>query len=141
MTNDSSNRYSLTQLPGGYAICRMAPNTPIPAWLNTSEIAASGFISITRTPDELSIICAEAVLPTSPDSDMTIARDWVLLRVDGPFAFDVTGVIAALSLPLAQADVVILALATFDTDYLLVKAEQLPQAVNALTQAGHSVTI
>jgi hypothetical protein len=68
-----------------------------------------------------------------------VARDWALLRVEGPFAFDVTGVLAALSAPLAQVGVVMLAVATYQTDYLLVKAEQVADATKALTQAGHNL--
>ena len=127
-------------MPGGYVICRMAPNAPIPAWANISTINTSGFCSITRTPDELSIICATANVPPHIDADTSIERDWVLLRVDGPFAFNVTGVIAALSVPLAEAGVALLALATFDTDYLLIKDAQLKDAMTALTQAGHRIT-
>ncbi len=80
-------------------------------------------------------------LPPELPENTNVARDWVLLRVEGPFAFDVTGVLAALATPLAQAGVVLLAVATYQTDYLLVKAEQIEGAKMALTNAGHIVTI
>jgi len=129
MANDS-----LTVLPGRYAVCLLPPTTPIPAWANSRD-----FVSITRTADELSIICAQDALPLSMPETKEVARDWVVLRVEGPFAFDVTGVLATLSAVLAKADVVLLAVATYQTDYLLVKAAQLADATTALTAAGHSV--
>lgn len=125
--------YALTKLPGRYAICLLPPTAPIPPW-----VAMGGFLSITRTADELSIICAQDALPATP-SDGTFARDWVVLRVEGPFDFGVTGVLAALSGILAAAEVVVLAVATYQTDYLLVKAAQYTAAVTALTAAGHRV--
>ena len=132
--------YSLTRLPGHYAVCLLPPTAPIPPW------AADGdFFSITRTADELSIICPQDTLPREmPETKsevQEIARDWVLLRVEGPFAFDVTGVLATLSATLADADVVLLAVATYQTDYLLVKAEQLQAATTALIDAGHTLQV
>lgn len=126
--------YSLTRLPGRYAVCLLPSNAPIPAWATGGD-----FLSITRTADELSIICIQEALPLEMPEGQEVARDWVVLRVEGPFAFDVTGVLAALSAPLAVAGVVLLAIATYQTDYLLVKAEQLQDATVALTASGHSV--
>jgi hypothetical protein len=127
--------YSLTLLPGRYAVCLLPPTAPPPVWASGGD-----FVSITRTSDELSIICSQAALPAPLPDHITVARDWVLLRVEGPFAFDVTGVLAALSATLAQAGVVTLAVATYQTDYLLVKMEQLSTAMQALTTMGHSLT-
>jgi hypothetical protein len=128
--------YTLTVLPGRYAVCHLPPTAPLPTWASSGD-----FYSITRTPDELSVICAEDVLPLDLPEKLPVGREWALLRVEGPFAFDVTGVIAEISAPLAQAGVVILAVATYQTDYLLVKAGQLEDATAALTKAGHNVTV
>jgi hypothetical protein len=128
--------YSLTLLPGRYAVCLLPPTAAIPAWAQGGD-----FCSITRTSDELSIICAQDTLPATLPEDITAAREWVLLRVEGPFDFDVTGVLAALSAPLAQAGVVTLAVATYQTDYLLVKEEQIQDAIRALREADHEVGI
>jgi hypothetical protein len=127
--------YTLTVLPGRFAVCQLPPTAPIPSW------ACSGdFYSITRTLDELSVICAQDLLPLDLPENLPVGREWVLLRVEGPFAFDVTGVVATLSGSLAQAGVVVLTVATYQTDYLLVKAEQLENAIGALTGSGHKVT-
>ena len=126
--------YTLTLLPGRYILCLLPANAPIPPWATGGD-----FCSITRTDDELSIFCTEAALPPTLPENISIARDWALLRVEGPFAFDVTGVVAALSAPLAAAGVVLLTVATYQTDYLLVKTQQLESAISAVTSAGHQL--
>jgi hypothetical protein len=122
----------LTLLPEDLMVVRLNPSDPIPAW----ALAAGSLVSITRTADELSIICpSQAHLPESA----AVSAGWRALRFEGPFAFDQVGVMAAVAAPLAQAGVSILALATYDTDYLLVKNEQLPLALQAVRAAGHHV--
>ncbi len=129
---------TLTLLPGIYAVCRLKPNAPIPDWVRFDPSAGS-LLSITRTADELSLVCPQAAVPTDA-TDATADRDWNCLRVEGPF--DLTadvGVIAALSTPLAAAGIGIFAVSTYDTDHLLVHAAHLDRAVAALTAAGHTI--
>lgn len=96
-------------------------------------LASRDFISITRTDDELSIVCSE-----SAATDLTkVDRPWRAIKVHGPFAFDQTGVLASFLSPLATASIGIFATSTFDTDYILVKSENLEHAVQALQAAGH----
>ena len=127
--------YSLTLLAGRYAACMLPSLASIPSW----AMSGGDFWSITRTSDELSIICAQVHLPVEDHPDLMVTQDWMLLRIEGPFAFDVTGVLAALSDVLAREGVVLLAVATYQTDYLLVKAEQIDSAIAALKKAGHHV--
>jgi hypothetical protein len=115
-------------LPGPYAVCRLDRGTPWPEW------ATGSFISVTATEDELSVVCESAAVPAG----VTAEREWRVLKITGPFAFTTTGVLASLSAPLAQAGLSLLAIATYDTDYLLVKAESLEQALAALSAAGHT---
>ena len=115
---------------GEYATCRLLPSEPVPAWADSA-----GFSSITRTADELSIICAAALVP----ANIRAERDWRLLKFQGPFAFTLTGILSSVLAPLATAHISSLAVATFDTDYLLVKAEKLEAAVRSLKAAGHTV--
>lgn len=122
--------YTLTLLPLRLAVCTLPPDAPIPAWA-----AAGDFFSVTRTGDELSIICAESQVP----DDVVHTPGWACLRVEGPFDFSVTGVLAALAVPLAEAGVPCLAVATYRTDYLLVQADRLPAAIAALRAVGHHV--
>ena len=121
---------TLHLLPGEFAACRLLPSESVPAW-----VGASGFSSITRTADELSIICAASFVPAGLKAE----RGWRLFKFQGPFEFTATGILTAVLAPLADAKVGILALSTFDTDYLLVKTSHLDDAVRALVAAGHTV--
>lgn len=121
-------------IPGTYAICRMPAKAPLPAW------AGKAFTSITRTADELSIVCDERRLPPDLDSlDLRLARGWALLKIHGPFPLDAIGVLASVAKPLAEADISLFAVSTFDTDYILVKRTYVNQAIAALTLAGHTL--
>ena len=92
---------------------------------------------MTRTADELSIVCGDASVP--PDLDARAQRGWRALKVQGPLDFSLTGVLDALTAPLAQARISIFALSTYDTDYVLVHGDDLAQACETLTAAGHTV--
>lgn len=126
---------TLSILAGRYTICRLGAGEAVPDWAQPAP-GAGRFVSITRTGDELSIVCAEAAVPDRVRSD----RGWRVLAVEGPLDFSLTGVLAALTAPLAEARVAVFALSTFDTDYLLVKDERLAPAVEALARAGCRVT-
>ena len=121
----ASQSLELRVLAGRFAVCRLAPDAPVPA----------DFWSVTRTEDELSVICAEDAVPAGAAAE----HGWRSLRVAGPLDFALTGVAAALTAPLAAARVSVLAVATFDTDYLFVREESLGRAVAALEAAGHIV--
>ena len=122
----------LLLLPGLFSVCRLGPGAPLPAWAMSGS---SSLVSIIRTANELSIVCAQEDTP----DDVRQERDWRCLMVEGPLDFSLTGVLSALLAPLADAGVSIFALSTFDTDYLLVRAAQLGLAVEALSAAGHLV--
>lgn len=123
----------LTLLPGRFAICRLGPDAPLPAWLFHE---GAHVWSLTRTPDELSVVCDEDDLPPS----VTPAPGrWRALRVDGPIPFEETGVIAGISAVLAAAGVPVFVVSTHDTDLVLVPDERLSQARLALRDAAHEV--
>lgn len=113
------------------SICRLAPDNGLPAWLPTD-----GFLSITRTADELSIVCEGDYVPECVQAE----RGWAGIKVQGPIAFSETGVLASLANPLAARQLSFFAISTFDTDYLLVREKDLEQSVAALTAAGHKFT-
>lgn len=94
-----------------------------------------GFVSITRTGDELSLVCAEARVAAGVRQD----RGWRCLELIGPFDLSATGILASLLPPLAEARVAVFVLSTFDTDYVLVRAAELEAAIAALRAAGHRV--
>ena len=120
----------LQLVAGDFAVCRLPPAAPVPAWAGSAI-----FSSVTRTADELSVICPAAAVPAGIKAE----RDWRLLQVAGPLDFGAVGVLASLTAPLAQAGISLLAVATFDTDYVLVRAARLEDALRALEAAGHRV--
>jgi hypothetical protein len=123
-------RVTLALLEGELAVCRLAPDAPIP------DIAADAeLVSFTRTRTELSIVCPVEAAPRGA----TVERGWRALGVAGPLDFALTGILASLTDPLAAAGVSIFAIATYDTDYVLVRADQLDAAIEALCAAGHEV--
>lgn len=111
-------------------ICRLDRDVPIPQWALRGD-----FVSITRTAEELSIVCSQPELP--PDTPHE--PDWRCFQVAGPLSFSLTGILAMLTRPLAEAQISIFAVSTFDTDYLLVKADDVSRAIVELTLAGHTV--
>lgn len=98
-------------------------------------LEAPGFVSVSRTSDELSITCPREFAPPASTMD----AGWRTLKLRGPFAFGEVGILAALLAPLAEAGIGIFAVSTFDTDYLLVKAADLPRALATLRAAGHTL--
>lgn len=119
-------------LPTPLAICRLAPTDAIPAW----ALSARTFLTVSRTPDELSIVAEETVIPAGVDA----RRGYRALRVDGPLPLDLVGVVAAIAAPLATAGVPIFPIATHDTDYILVQHEKLATALQALAATGHRIS-
>ncbi|MGH9544873.1 MAG: ACT domain-containing protein [Terriglobales bacterium] len=123
-------RLKFRRLPTIFAICRLAPNAPVP-----SSIATAPFVSITRTGDELSIVCPADQAPQNAKCELP----WTCFKLEGPFPFTLTGVLASFLEPLARHRVPIFAMATFDTDYILVKEEDTATALKALQAAGHEL--
>lgn len=125
----------LALLPGDYAICRLPARSAMP--VGFAEAAASGaVVSVTWTPEEVSILCPADRVPAGA----AVESPWRCLRVAGPVQLTLTGVLASIVSPLADARVNIFAFSTFDTDYLLVPAVRLNEALAALGAAGHRVT-
>jgi uncharacterized protein len=123
---------TLELLPGNYAIYRLTPDSSLPNW----ALTVRGFSSITRTLDELSIVCETQNLELQ---DVRQDTGWTCLKLIGPFAFDLTGILSSVLNPLRDAEIGIFAISTFDTDYVLVKLEHLERVVTTLENAGHTV--
>jgi uncharacterized protein len=123
-------RLGIDLAPEEYTITRL-PNTGEPP-----RIRATGLVSVTTTEAEVSVVCPSDAAPPSEDA----RPGWRLLTVRGPLEFDLTGVMAALAGELAAAGVTLLAVSTYDTDHVLVKAVDLERALKALHEAGHEVT-
>lgn len=113
-----------------YAICRLAPDSPVPVWSG-----GGAFVSVTRTASELSVVCQQALVPESVHAE----RNRRLLQIEGTLAFTLIGVLASVAAPLAAAEISIFAVSTYDTDYLLVSDKDLQRASRTLEAAGHAV--
>lgn len=124
----------LTLLPEEFAICRFPREAPIPEWAMTGELSC-----VMRTADELSLVCPARALPRELPASAKVTAGWRALKLHGPFAFEETGILASILFPLAAAGVSIFALSTYDTDYVLVRDEQVDKATAALRAAGHAV--
>jgi uncharacterized protein len=112
----------------GLVVCRLEADAIVPEWA-----ARGAFSSVTRTKEELSIVCAEDQVP----AEVKRSGRFVLLKLQGPFAFSETGVVSSFVAPLAEAGVPVFVVSTFDTDYVLVPEESLDAALGALKNAGH----
>ena len=118
----------LRTLPDSYAVVRFEPGAELPEWVD-----AGPFRSVTRTDHEVSVVCRDRDVPEGESVD----RGWTLLETLGPQDFSLTGVIASLVEPLAEAKVPIFVISTFESDYVLVRSTDLGRAADALESAGH----
>src|SRR5580765_2806347 len=116
-------------LTGAYAIVRLAPDVVVPDWATRGE-----FTSITRSADELSIVCPVDDLPKHVSSP----QHWICLKLEGPFPFSQTGVLLSFIEPLSKKDIPIFAISTYDTDYVLIQ-EEFGWAIDVLREAGHEL--
>jgi len=114
----------LLVLPQVLAVCRLAPDAALPDWIDIT----AGFLTISRTADELSLVCDLERVPEG----VRVEPGWRAFKVEGPLDFALTGVLAALANPLADAGISIFAISTFDTDYLLVRENELDRAIAVL---------
>ena len=121
----------LELLPDTLAICRLAPGSPLPKWATPGN----HFLTLSWTDEELSITTLQRLVPP----EVKCERDYRALRVRGPLAMNLVGILASIADPLAEAKISIFAISTFDTDYVLVKARDLEAAIGALERAGHEV--
>ncbi len=125
------DRLPLELLPGTFAICRLPAEAALPAW----AASTGAFLTISRTPDELSITLVQSAVPAG----VRCERDYRALRVRGPLSPNLVGILLSIAEPLAQAGLSIFAISTYDTDYVLVKARDLAAALDALRAAGHRI--
>jgi hypothetical protein len=122
----------LRVLDGDYAVCRLSPSVddvPVPP-------AGTGFWSLTEVGDERSLVCLEDLVD---DAAGEVVRGWRILEVAGPLDLGLTGVMASIASPLADAGVPIFPIATHATDWILVPGDRLADATGALRYAGHEV--
>jgi len=120
----------LSLLKETYGICVFPSNAIIPEWALMTSLC-----SITRTKKDLTIVCPQNIIPPDSESDL----NWRCFRIDGTFDLNQIGVISSLAAPLAQADISIFVISTYDTDYILVKDQKVEHAVSVLIDYGHMI--
>src|SRR6516162_4495346 len=125
-----THRLPLTLLADTLAVCKLDAGDSVPAWASSAPI-----LSITRTAEELSVVCPQRLVPDG----VRCERGWRCLRVAGTMDFSMVGVVASLVTPLAEAGISVFVVSTFDTDYLLVDQNDLERAMASLRAAGHTV--
>lgn len=124
------NKLTLSILRETFAICKFDRQASIPNWLS---IKTNPFFSITKTEEELSIVCDQSIVPEQiENTGMLLVKGWRAFKVEGPLDFSLTGILSTLLQPLAKQKISIFALSTYDTDYILVKEQDLIRAVEAL---------
>ena len=110
------------------AVCQLPADAPVPEWAQAGE-----FFCLVGSHEELSIVCEERLVPEG----VRVERGWIALQLEGPFPFALTGVLASFLKPLAEAEIPIFAISTFDTDYVLVKRADVERTRKTLAAAGH----
>ena len=123
MTYSQGNKLTLSVLPNLLAICQFTPETQVPSW-----VFKSSFFSVSKTHDELSIVCDQSLVPP----DVKKVDNWRAFKVEGPLDFSLTGIISSLAKPLAENKIPIFVISTYDTDYLLVKSKYFISAKKVL---------
>ena len=121
----------LSTLAQTFAVCRLDANNAIPSW-----VLQSPFFSIGKTNDELSIVCEQKLVPDG----IKCERDWRAFKVEGPLDFGLTGILTSIANPLAEAKISIFVISTFDTDYVMIRANDFERARLALVNAGFDFT-
>jgi len=113
------------------AICKLPPSAPWPGWL-----PQTGFVSVTRATDELSIVCPVDCLPTGQEAD----RDWQAMEIEGPLDLSLVGILATLAGQLAAANLCVFVISTHDTDYILFKQDSRDRVLETLNRGGHHIS-
>lgn len=127
MTN---KKLTMSLMKETYAVCRLSTAEPTPEWVMDSQ-----FFSVTKTSDELSIVCEEEKVP----ENIKCEKGWRTLKVEGPLDFSLIGILASISTTLAKNGISIFAISTYDTDYILVKDKDLGDSIKALAEGGYEV--
>jgi hypothetical protein len=125
-----SKSFVISVLKDGYKVCRLNAFDGVPDWALDSPLS-----SVTRTAEELSIVCPDQVAPDEFKSE----HEWKCLKIHGPLGFDEVGIISSLTRVLANADISVFVLSTFETDYILVKKMNIEKAAKVLSDSGHEI--
>ncbi|MFT8312984.1 MAG: ACT domain-containing protein [Clostridium sp.] len=127
----SKEALTMKLLKEKFGVCKLDKDELIPEWIKNSQ-----FYSITKTADELSIVCSQDSIP----GEVKCEKDWRILKVEGPLDFSLIGILSSITTILAQKEISIFAISTYDTDYILVKNKDIDNAINALSDEKYIIT-
>ena len=127
MENDN---LKLSLLKKEYTVCKLDPGHDIPEWITSDD-----FWSVTKTQDELSVVCPKDQVP----EDVKAESVWRIIEVEGPLDFSMTGVLNCLTKPLADLEISVFVISTYLTDYLLIHSKDLKPAIEILRAQGHKI--
>lgn len=125
-----SKKIAMKLLKEKYAVCQMGASEDFPQWSNKGE-----FISVTRTAEELSIVCNQESVPHGVKAE----KDWNILQVEGQLDFSLVGILAKISTILANKSISIFVISTFNTDFIMVKDKDRENAIKELSQNGYEI--
>ena len=128
----STTTYTLQQFPEKLAVVKLPPGAEIPEWAESSSL-----FSITATATETSLVCAGRNVPTK----QVAHKGMTAFAVMGTLDFSQTGVLAALLAPLAEAEISVFTISTYDTDWILVPVAKAEDAAEAWRRQGHTVDL
>ena len=126
------DKLKLKLLKDMYGVCRLNNNSKIPEWGAKGE-----FSSITRTEDELSIVCLQNNIPEGIQCE----KSWEVFKIEGPLDFSLIGILSAISSLMAEKGISIFAISTYDTDYILIKDKELNKAIEVLSNDKYEIII
>jgi hypothetical protein len=133
MTDATTARpqFTLLQFPEKLAIVRLGPGAEVPKWAESASL-----FSVTATATETSLVCATRSVPTKTPS----IKPLTAFQVRGPLDPDAIGILAGLLVPLAEAEIPVYTMSTFDTDWIMVRLVDGEKATEAWRRQGHTVT-
>ncbi len=117
-------------LQGIYAVCQISNREKVPSW-----VEEKGFFSVTKTEDEISVV----MLQDKISKEIKAEKDWRILKVEGILDFSLIGILAKISSVLAENQISIFVISTFNTDYILVKEEKIEKAMAVLNLEGYEI--
>lgn len=123
-------KLNLKLLKDRYSVCRLNRNEEIPKWIFQEE-----FFSITRTDEELSIVCLQDKIK----ENIKCEKDWRILKIEGPLDFSLIGILSRISTLMANNGISIFAISTYDTDYILIKEESINRAIEVLENNNYNI--
>lgn len=123
-------KLTLKLLKDKYSVCRLNKNDEIPKWIFQEE-----FFSITKTDEELSVVCLQDKIK----ENIKCEKDWRILKIEGPLDFSLIGILSKISTLMANNDISIFAISTYDTDYILIKEESINKAIEVLENNNYNI--